>query len=51
MKYFYMIVDVENSVIAIRNGYRSLGCLLTDLGFKMLGNKTYLQHHAFVKVP
>ncbi|SFL53156.1 helix-turn-helix transcriptional regulator [Pelosinus propionicus] len=45
------IVDVENSVIAIRNGYisgRSLGCPLTDLGFKLLENKTYLRHSAFV---
>lgn len=45
------IVDVENSVIAIRNGYisgRSLGCSLTDLGFKLLANKTYLRHSALV---
>jgi predicted transcriptional regulator YheO len=45
------IVDVENSVIAIRNGYisgRYLGCPLTDLGFKLLENKTYLQHNALV---
>jgi predicted transcriptional regulator YheO len=45
------IVDVENSVIAIRNGYisgRSLGCPLTDLGFKLLENKSYLDHNALV---
>lgn len=45
------IVDVENSVIAIRNGYisgRYLGCPLTDLGFKLLENKTYLTHNALV---
>jgi len=39
------IVDVENSVIAIRNGYisgRYIGCPLTDLGFKLLENKSYL---------
>jgi predicted transcriptional regulator YheO len=45
------IVDVENSVIAIRNGYisgRYLGCPLTDLGFKLLENKTYLQHNALI---
>ncbi|HEY3424719.1 MAG TPA: PAS domain-containing protein, partial [Negativicutes bacterium] len=45
------IVDVENSVIAIRNGYisgRSLGCPLTDLGFKLLENKSYLNQNAIV---
>ncbi len=45
------IVDVENSVIAIRNGYisgRSLGCPLTDLGFKLLENKAYLNQNAIV---
>jgi predicted transcriptional regulator YheO len=45
------IVDVENSVIAIRNGYisgRYLGCPLTDLGIKLLENKAYLQHNSLV---
>jgi predicted transcriptional regulator YheO len=45
------IVDIENSVIAIRNGYisgRSLGCPLTDLGFKLLENKAYLNQNAIV---
>ena len=45
------IVDVENSVIAIRNGYisgRYLGCPLTDLGFKLLENKSYLKQDALV---
>lgn len=45
------IVDVENSVIAIRNGYisgRYLGCPLTDLGLKLMENKTYLQQNALV---
>lgn len=45
------IVDVENSVIAIRNGYisgRYLGCPLTDLGFKLLENRKYLQQSALV---
>ncbi|HBP63789.1 MAG TPA: histidine kinase [Desulfosporosinus sp.] len=42
------IVDVENSVIAIRNGYisgRHIGCPLTDLGFKLLENKSYLKQN------
>jgi len=42
------IVDVENSVIAIRNGYisgRYIGCPLTDLGFKLLENKSYLSEN------
>lgn len=42
------IVDVENSVIAIRNGYisgRHIGCPLTDLGFKLLENKSYLNQN------
>jgi len=45
------IVDVENSVIAIRNGYisgRYLGCPLTDLGFKLMENKSYLKQNALV---
>jgi len=45
------IVDVENSVIAIRNGYisgRYLGCPLTDLGFKLLENKARLTENALV---
>lgn len=45
------IVDVENSVIAIRNGYisgRYLGCPLTDLGFKLLENKSHLHHNALI---
>jgi len=45
------IVDVENSVIAIRNGYisgRYVGCPLTDLGLKLLENKTYLKQDALV---
>ena len=45
------IVDVENSVIAIRNGYisgRYLGCPLTDLGFRLLQNKTFLNQNALV---
>ncbi|CAA7599539.1 dna-binding yheo uncharacterized bacteria similar hi0575 containing transcription regulator helix-turn-helix [Acididesulfobacillus acetoxydans] len=45
------IVDVENSVIAIRNGYisgRYLGCPLTDLGLKLLENKAYLRQNAIV---
>ncbi len=45
------IVDVQNSVIAIRNGYisgRRLGCPLTDLGFELLENKSYLNQNAVV---
>lgn len=45
------IVDVENSVIAIRNGYisgRYLGCPLTDLGFKLLENKGYQGQNSLV---
>jgi len=45
------IVDVENSVIAIRNGYisgRYIGCPLTDLGFKLLENRTYLNRDSLV---
>jgi len=45
------IVDVENSVIAIRNGYisgRYLGCPLTNLGFKLLENKFRLNQNALV---
>ncbi|MBP2643462.1 MAG: YheO-like domain protein [Firmicutes bacterium] len=45
------IVDVQNSVIAIRNGYisgRKLGCPLTDLGFEILENKAYLKQNAVV---
>jgi len=45
------IVDVENSVIAIRNGYisgRYLGCPLTDLGLKLLEKKFFLNQNALV---
>jgi len=45
------IVDVENSVIAIRNGYisgRYIGCPLTDLGFKLLETKFRLNQNALV---
>ncbi|MBP2651637.1 MAG: YheO-like domain protein [Firmicutes bacterium] len=45
------IVDVQNSVIAIRNGYisgRQSGCPLTDLGFEILENKAYLRQNAVV---
>ncbi|WP_346353265.1 helix-turn-helix transcriptional regulator [Azotosporobacter soli] len=45
------IVDAENSVIAIRNGYisgRYLGCPLTDLGFKLLENKGYQGQNSLV---
>ena len=45
------IVDVENSVIAIRNGYisgRYIGCPLTDLGLKLVENKSNLKHNALV---
>lgn len=43
--------EVQDSVIAIRNGYisgRQLGCPLTDLGFELLENKSYLQQNAVV---
>lgn len=45
------IVDVQNSVIAIRNGYisgRRLGCPLTDLGLELLENKSYVNQNAVV---
>ncbi|MBP2654019.1 MAG: YheO-like domain protein [Firmicutes bacterium] len=45
------IVDIQNSVIAIRNGYisgRQIGCPLTDLGLEILGNKVYLKQNAVV---
>lgn len=45
------IVDVENSVIAIRNGYisgRYVGCPLTDLGFKVLENRNHLNNNSLV---
>ena len=45
------IVDTQNSVVAIRNGYisgRRLGCPLTDLGFELLENKSYLNQNAVV---
>jgi len=45
------VVDVQNSVIAIRNGYisgRQLGCPLTDLGLALLENKAYLNQNAVV---
>lgn len=45
------VVDVQNSVIAIRNGYmsgRQLGCPLTDFGLALLGKKAYLNQNAVV---
>ncbi len=45
------IIHVQNSVIAIRNGYisgRQLGCPLTDLGFELLENKLYEKQTAIV---
>lgn len=45
------IVDVQNSVIAIRNGYisgRRLGCPLTDLGLELLENEAYVNQNAVV---
>jgi predicted transcriptional regulator YheO len=45
------IEGVENSVIAIRNGYisgRYIGCPLTDLGLKLLENKCYLRSNAMI---
>ncbi len=45
------VIDVQDSVIAIRNGYisgRYVGCPLTDLGLKLLENKAYLNNNARV---
>lgn len=45
------VIDVQNSVIAIRNGYisgRQLGCPLTDFGLEMLESKAYLKQNAIV---
>lgn len=45
------IVDIKNSVIAIRNGYisgRHVGCSLTDLEFKLLKNKACLNQNTLV---
>ena len=45
------VIDVQNSVIAIRNGYisgRQLGCPLTDFGLELLENKAYLKQNAIV---
>lgn len=45
------VVDVQNSVVAIRNGYisgRQLGCPLTDLGLELLEKKSYLNQNAVV---
>jgi len=45
------IIDVENSVIAIRNGYisgRYVGCPLTDLGLKLLENQSHKNKNALV---
>ncbi|CQR73391.1 YheO-like PAS domain protein [Sporomusa ovata DSM 2662] len=45
------VVDVQNSVIAIRNGYmsgRQLGCPLTDFGLALLEKKSYLNQNAVV---
>lgn len=45
------VIDVQNSVIAIRNGYisgRQLGCPLTDFGLELLENKNYLNQNAVV---
>ncbi|VBB07346.1 Hypothetical protein LUCI_2590 [Lucifera butyrica] len=45
------IVDVQESVMAIRNGYisgRTLGCPLTDLGIELLENKAYLHQNALI---
>ncbi|MDU2064306.1 MAG: PAS domain-containing protein [Sporomusaceae bacterium] len=43
--------DVQNSVVAVRNGYisgRYLGCPLTDFGLEMLESKAYLKQNAVV---
>lgn len=45
------VIDVQDSVIAIRNGYisgRYVGCPLTDLGLKLLENKACLNNNALV---
>lgn len=45
------VVNVQDSVIAIRNGYisgRQLGCPLTDFGLELLENKAYLKQNAVV---
>lgn len=45
------VVDVQNSVIAIRNGYisgRQIDCPLTDLGLELLEKKSYIHQSAIV---
>ena len=45
------VVDVQNSVIAIRNGYisgRQIGCPLTDLGLELLEKQSYIYQSAIV---
>lgn len=45
------VVNVQNSVVAIRNGYmsgRQLGCPLTDFGLELLEKKAYLNQNAVV---
>lgn len=45
------VINVQDSVIAIRNGYisgRYVGCPLTDLGLKLLENEAYLNNNARV---
>ncbi len=45
------VVDVRNSVVAVRNGYisgRQLGCPLTDFGLELLENQVYLKQTAIV---
>lgn len=45
------VADVQNSVIAIRNGYmsgRHLGCPLTAFGLELLGKKAHLTQNAVV---
>lgn len=45
------VADVQNSVIAIRNGYmsgRQLGCPLTDFGLELLEKQSYLNQNAVV---
>ena len=45
------VTDVQNSVVAIRNGYmsgRRIGCPLTDFGLELLEKKAYLNQNAVV---
>ena len=45
------VQDVENSVVAIRNGYisgRQIGCPLTDLGLEFLERKVYRERSAVI---